>query len=103
MRAFELARKVRQLGLDARVEVWLNDWAELLKRGRLATEISGGWMAGHTRHSGALADFPAVLAAFDKYDQPVIYMDSEAYTNFILGSYVKEKRTIERLGLGMKS
>ncbi|MGN8001289.1 alpha/beta fold hydrolase [Sphingomonas sp. 22176] len=24
----------------------------------------GGWMAGHTRHSGALADFPAVLAAF---------------------------------------
>ena len=46
---------------------------------------------------------PAVLAAFDKYDQPVIYMDSEAYTNFILGSYVKEKRTIERLGLGMKS
>ena len=46
---------------------------------------------------------PAVLAAFDKYDQPVIYMDSEAYTNFILASYVKEKRTIERLGLGMKS
>ena len=46
---------------------------------------------------------PAVLAAFEKYDQPVIYMDSEAYTNFILTSYVKEKRTIERLGLGMKS
>jgi len=46
---------------------------------------------------------PAVLAAFEKYDQPVIYMDSEAYTNFILASYVKEKRTIERLGLGMKS
>jgi tripartite-type tricarboxylate transporter receptor subunit TctC len=46
---------------------------------------------------------PAVLAAFDKYDQPVIYMDSEEYTNFILASYVKEKRTIERLGLGMKS
>jgi len=46
---------------------------------------------------------PAVLASFDKYDQPVIYMDSEEYTNFILASYVKEKRTIERLGLGMKS
>ncbi|MFM7024516.1 MAG: tripartite tricarboxylate transporter substrate binding protein [Limnohabitans sp.] len=46
---------------------------------------------------------PAVLAAFEKYDQPVIYMDSEAYTNFILASYVKEKRTIERLGLGMKT
>ena len=46
---------------------------------------------------------PAVLAALEKYDQPVIYMDSEEYTNFILASYVKEKRTIERLGLGIKS
>ncbi len=32
---------------------------------------------------------PAVLAAFEKYDQPVIYMDSEAYTQFMLASYVK--------------
>ena len=46
---------------------------------------------------------PAVLAAMEKYDQPIIYMDSEAYTQFILASYVKEKRVIERLGLGMKS
>ncbi len=46
VRAFELAKKVRQMGLDARVEVWFNDWAEMLKRGRLATEVSGGWMAG---------------------------------------------------------
>lgn len=45
-RAFELARQVRRQGLDARVEVWFNDWAEMLKRGRLATEMSGGWMAG---------------------------------------------------------
>lgn len=46
VRAFELAQKVRRQGLDARVEVWFNDWAEMLKRGRLATELSGGWMAG---------------------------------------------------------
>lgn len=46
VRAFELATKVRRQGLDARVEVWFNDWAEMLKRGRLATEMSGGWMAG---------------------------------------------------------
>ena len=46
VRAFELAKKVRQQGLDARVEVWQNDWAEMLKRGRLATEMSGCWMAG---------------------------------------------------------
>jgi multiple sugar transport system substrate-binding protein len=46
VRAFELAVKVRKQGLDARVEVWQNDWAEMLKRGRLATEMSGAWMAG---------------------------------------------------------
>jgi tripartite-type tricarboxylate transporter receptor subunit TctC len=46
---------------------------------------------------------PAVLASFEKYDQPVIYMDSEQYTQFILANYVKEKRTIERLGLGPKT
>ncbi len=46
---------------------------------------------------------PAVLAVLEKYDQPVIYMNSEEYANFILASYVREKRTIERLGLGMKS
>jgi tripartite-type tricarboxylate transporter receptor subunit TctC len=46
---------------------------------------------------------PGVIAAFEKYDQPVIYMDSEAYTQFILASYVKEKRLIEKLGLGIKS
>lgn len=46
VRAFELAQKVRRQKLDARVEVWFNDWAEMLKRGRLATELSGGWMAG---------------------------------------------------------
>eukprot|EP01032_Pedospumella_encystans_P033710 gene33710-38101_t len=45
---------------------------------------------------------PGVVAAFAKYDQPVIYMDSEAYTQFILASYVKEKRLIEKLGLGIK-
>ena len=46
VRAFELAQQVRKQGLDARVEVWFNDWAEMLKRGRLATEMSGCWMAG---------------------------------------------------------
>ncbi len=46
---------------------------------------------------------PAVIAAMEKYDQPIIYMDSEEYTQFILASYVKEKRVIERLGMGMKS
>jgi multiple sugar transport system substrate-binding protein len=45
-RAFELCRRLRQLGLDAVVDTWRNDWTEHLRRGRLATELSGAWMAG---------------------------------------------------------
>jgi multiple sugar transport system substrate-binding protein len=47
VQAFELARSVRQHGLDARVLTWSSDWAEAFKRGSLATEIYGAWVAGH--------------------------------------------------------
>ena len=46
---------------------------------------------------------PAVLASFEKYDQSVIYMNTEDYTKFAREQYVKEKATIERLGLALKS
>jgi multiple sugar transport system substrate-binding protein len=46
VRAFELAQRVRRLRLDAVVDTWRNDWSEHLRRGRLATELSGAWMAG---------------------------------------------------------
>ncbi|MBQ0930339.1 extracellular solute-binding protein [Ideonella alba] len=45
-RAFELAREMRRAKLDAVVDTWQNDWAEHLRRGRIATELSGAWMAG---------------------------------------------------------
>lgn len=44
--AFELAREVRRQRLDARVNAWSNEWAEAFRRGALATELSGAWMAG---------------------------------------------------------
>jgi multiple sugar transport system substrate-binding protein len=47
VRAFELARKVRQLKLDARVLAWSNEWSEGFKRGSIATQMSGAWLAGH--------------------------------------------------------
>ena len=47
-------------------------------------------------------DDPAVLATFDKYDQSVIYMNTEAYTQFARDAFVAEKATIERLGLAGK-
>jgi multiple sugar transport system substrate-binding protein len=46
VRAFELARKVRQHKLDARVAAWSNDWAEAFRRGTLATDLTGAWMVG---------------------------------------------------------
>lgn len=46
---------------------------------------------------------PAVLAAFEKYDQSVIYMNSADYEAFIRDQFTKEKVLIERLGLAMKT
>jgi multiple sugar transport system substrate-binding protein len=47
VRAFELAKKVRQGKLDARVSAWSNEWTEGFKRGTLSTQLSGAWLAGH--------------------------------------------------------
>ncbi len=46
VRAFELARRVRQHKLDARAYAWSNEWAEGFKRGSVATEPTGAWMVG---------------------------------------------------------
>lgn len=46
---------------------------------------------------------PAVLAAFDKYDQSVIYMNTAQYTRFARETFIAEKATIERLGMSNKS
>lgn len=45
-RCFELLREVRRLNLDARLNTWSNEWAEALRRGRLATELGGAWLVG---------------------------------------------------------
>jgi multiple sugar transport system substrate-binding protein len=47
VRAFELARQVRQHKLDARVGAWSTEWSEGFKRGTIATQMSGAWLAGH--------------------------------------------------------
>jgi multiple sugar transport system substrate-binding protein len=46
-RAFELSLKVRQNKLDAKVRPWSSDWAEGFRRGAIATQMVGAWMAGH--------------------------------------------------------
>ena len=46
---------------------------------------------------------PAVISTFDKYDQTVIYMNTDTYTRWARDTYEAEKATIERLGMAMKS
>jgi len=47
VRAFELAREVRRGQLDARVSPWTSDWSEGFRRGGIATQMLGAWLAGH--------------------------------------------------------
>ena len=46
---------------------------------------------------------PAVLSTFEKFDQTVIYMNTDDYTKWIAEQYVREKALIQRLGLMMKA
>ncbi len=47
-------------------------------------------------------DDAAVLATLEKFDQPVIYMDSATYTRWAAATFAAEKATIERLGMAAK-
>jgi multiple sugar transport system substrate-binding protein len=46
-RAFEMARQVRVQKLDAKVGDWSPEWSEGFKRGTIATQMTGAWLAGH--------------------------------------------------------
>lgn len=46
-KAFELAKLARAAGIDAKVGAWSNEWAEGFKRGTIATQAIGAWLAGH--------------------------------------------------------
>jgi multiple sugar transport system substrate-binding protein len=50
VRAFELARSVRRHELDGRMNAWTNEWTEGLRRGRVATQMMGAWLAGHLKN-----------------------------------------------------
>lgn len=52
----------------------------------------------HDAFKTSLED-PAVLSLLDRYDTPVIYMNSADYTKYARETYASEKATIERLGL----
>lgn len=48
--AFETARRAREAGIDAKVGAWSNEWSEGFKRGTVASEMMGSWLAGHLKN-----------------------------------------------------
>jgi multiple sugar transport system substrate-binding protein len=47
VKAFELAKAVRDAKLDAKIGAWSNEWSEGFKRGQIATQMMGAWLGGH--------------------------------------------------------
>src|ERR1700712_3992155 len=50
VQAFTLARAARRAGIDARVAAWSSEWSEGFRRGRVATQMMGSWLAGHLKN-----------------------------------------------------
>lgn len=50
VRAFELAKQVRDAGLDGNISEWTEDWYEGFKNGTFATQMSGAWLLGHLQN-----------------------------------------------------
>ncbi|MEC4723247.1 tripartite tricarboxylate transporter substrate-binding protein [Noviherbaspirillum sp. CPCC 100848] len=46
---------------------------------------------------------PLVTATLEKFDQPIIYMDSATYTKFAQQTFKEEKEMIESMGLAKKA
>ena len=48
--AFETAKLARAAGIDAKIGAWSNEWSEGFKRGTIASEMMGSWLAGHLKN-----------------------------------------------------
>ncbi len=49
-RAFEMARSLRQAGLDLGAPAWTNEWTAAFRQGRVATQMMGCWLCGHLKN-----------------------------------------------------
>ncbi|MGM0507921.1 MAG: ABC transporter substrate-binding protein [Fusobacteriota bacterium] len=50
LRAFKMAKKVRDLGLDGGIGAWTNEWYEAFKQGLVLMQPSGAWLGGHLKN-----------------------------------------------------
>ncbi|SMF02101.1 ABC transporter substrate-binding protein [Pseudobacteriovorax antillogorgiicola] len=48
--AVNLAKKIRQKGLDLNITSWTNEWYEALRTGKVGTQLSGAWLLGHLQN-----------------------------------------------------
>ncbi|MEX2541350.1 MAG: extracellular solute-binding protein [Trueperaceae bacterium] len=48
--AFEVAKRIRDAGLDAQIGSWTNEWYEAFQQGTVATQLSGAWLLGHLQN-----------------------------------------------------
>lgn len=49
-RAFELAKAVRDEGMDGEISEWTEEWYAGFREGRFATQLSGAWLLGHLQN-----------------------------------------------------
>jgi ABC-type glycerol-3-phosphate transport system substrate-binding protein len=42
----EISQSIREEGLDAKVDLWGNEWGAMMKEGKIATQIAGSWFGG---------------------------------------------------------
>lgn len=50
VRAFELAKQVRDEGLDANIGEWTNEWYATFQEGTALVHTSGAWLGGHIQN-----------------------------------------------------
>lgn len=47
VRALSLASRVRKEKLDGKARAWSSEWQEMLRSGKVATQMMGAWLGGH--------------------------------------------------------
>lgn len=50
VKAFTVAKEIREKGLDGRISAWSNEWYEGFRNGTFATQLSGAWLLGHMKN-----------------------------------------------------
>lgn len=50
VKAFELAKTIRDEGMDGNISEWTEDWYAGFREGKFATQMSGAWLLGHLKN-----------------------------------------------------